>query len=589
MTRRPRSIRSRLHLTLCVAFLVVFSALCLQFVSERNGLDSLLDQRTAAAARRLDQSVELASRPLQTFAADYTYWTEFVEFVDAPSPDWAQINLLPPIETYHADAIWVHRTDGTVVFAHDVTGPSHAPSAVVSPGEIAESLNGDRTPHYFLRTGRGPMLIAAATIHQDGDPDHRTEPHGYFVVGRYLTAAALREVGQLSDAQVTVTDSAGAGSPRFGEITVSIPLPGRNGAPVAWLSARTAAPELVAARDASDRALLLHVALIGGVLLVLAAVIRVWITEPLGALARGLRTADSAGLEDLEQQEHEFGDLARIIRGYAERRELERELEARRRIELELRQEKALADRSSESKSHFLASMSHEIRTPMNGILALLELVRDTAKLEPEHREHLQVAHRSAERLLELINDILDLSKIESGRVEASIESFDLRLLIEEVAAPVRVQLESRDIQLHIRIDEALPSALVSEPTWLRQILTNLVGNAAKFTARGEISIAAIRATMETKRGVLDAVVLRVRDTGVGIPTGRLESVFEPFTQADRTTAQRYGGTGLGLAICRELVQRLDGAIRVESTVDEGSCFEVVLPLRPHDSDRAAA
>ncbi|MGH2722423.1 MAG: response regulator, partial [Actinomycetota bacterium] len=263
----------------------------------------------------------------------------------------------------------------------------------------------------------------------------------------------------------------------------------------------------------------------------------------------------------------EYVDLAldRVSLFESERRgraELERANE-----ELRIARDEALA--ASQLKSAFLANMSHEIRTPMNAVIGMTSVLLDSG-LDAAQREYAGMVRTAGESLLEIINGILDLSKIEAGRLTLESMEFDLRLVFEEVVELLAKRATDKGLELTALVDAAVPGRLRGDPGRLRQVLVNLVGNAVKFTPAGEI---ALRATPEEP--ATDRAVLRfeVRDTGIGIPADVQQHLFEPFYQVDSSDTRTHGGTGLGLAISRQLVDLMGGGLRVESDVGAGSCF----------------
>lgn len=245
----------------------------------------------------------------------------------------------------------------------------------------------------------------------------------------------------------------------------------------------------------------------------------------------------------------------------------------------DLKEAKIIAEESNAAKSDFLATMSHEIRTPMNGMLVMAELLA-SAELTQRHRRYADVIVKSGQSLLSIINDILDFSKIESGKLELEVTEFSPSEVAEDVLNLFWERAASKGLDLAARVDNNVPDRVMADPVRLNQVLSNLVNNAIKFTDSGFVEL-----TISCNSTVSDAPGLQldcaVRDSGIGIPEDKCETIFESFAQADQSTTRRFGGTGLGLAICKRLVEAMGGDIRASSVVGDGSTFHFTINVQP--------
>jgi signal transduction histidine kinase/AmiR/NasT family two-component response regulator len=302
------------------------------------------------------------------------------------------------------------------------------------------------------------------------------------------------------------------------------------------------------------------------------------VSSPIGKLeqtARHVTANRDYGVRITKESDDEVGALVDAFNGMLG------EIQESDRV---LREALDRAETATAAKSDFLATMSHEIRTPLNGVLGTLGLLQDTS-LDDEQRELTATVRFCADNLLMLLNDLLDFSKIEAGRVELEITDISMRQIVDDVRDLLGANASEKGLVLECDVGHDVPEVLRGDPSRIRQVLLNFLGNAIKFTAEGSVSIHVTVAREEEERVF---VRMGVRDSGIGIPEEQSQRLFQPFTQVDASTTRRYGGTGLGLAICKRLSEQMGGSVGVSSESGTGSEFWFTVPLARASGERPA-
>lgn len=524
-------------------------------------LEQIADYQFRERRGALTGILEVRSQSLFSFAKDYSFWDDTVRFLGTRDEEWATANFDLALETYEADWVGVYGIGAEFAYGVDSSGAKGVSWLQYTRKQIQDLFRTSPICHFYEQTPFGIAEIVGSQIHNEADIDKR-DRKGYLFVGRLLSSKELVRLGKISNSVLTIVHSS---DPRVSDSAAQfyIPLRGEDRKTIALLEVKRSTPalEFASALNLTTITLMFLFTLIAVLALLIS--LRRWIDVPLRIISNSLESKTEDQLSELAKDDSEFGSIAQSITKAMQ-------------LEKELKEAHDIAQQSARTKSEFLANMSHEIRTPMNGIIGMAELLAES-NLEPEQLEMVDTIRGSSETLLAIIGDVLDFSKIEAGKLMIEMVPVEVCELVEEVAGLLSSAANQKGIELLTSIGSDVPANVISDPVRIRQILTNLCGNAIKFTEVGEV----VMEVRVAKRGeVEDILEFSVRDTGIGIPENRLKTIFESFTQVDGSTTRKYGGSGLGLTISRRLCELMGGEISAKSEIGKGSEFVVKLPVK---------
>ncbi len=542
--------------------------------------DSYAELKTGST-NILQSKTTLASK----FVNDVSYWTELLNATAKADSNWFKDEFVSSVKNYSFNYLWILNENGNLVYHKDVDINADIIFFDIDTTLLLERLKANAFQNFYAQYNGNITNIIIAPIQPTSDAKRLTKPAGYLICGKRYDAAFIKEVAKLSPGtnfSIVDNKSIQTDSIDYKKYTASYTQYFNNfsGQKIAALQASKNFAVISSYNEKLKSYILLYLIFLFILLVTYYQFLRIKVLDPIAILSNALNEKDGSKLINLKTKKDEFSDLAYMIDdSFVKNNQLQQEIELRKKTEDELKKsafeleratiDKIRAEQDKIAKSEFLSTMSHEIRTPINGVIGVANLLK-SENLTASQRDLVNTLSFSSNHLLSVVTDILDFSKIESGTLSFDAVQFNIAEICNAVQRLYTPIASEKNISIAIENDEAVGQYLTGDSIRLCQILNNLVGNAVKFTKAGEVVLS--YKLLSNKNGK-QLVEFSVKDSGIGIAADKLETIFEGFSQADRTISADYGGTGLGLTITKKLIELQGGEITVASELNKGTTF----------------
>ncbi len=555
--KRDYGVNSRLLLIITLTGVLFILFILSLYLSERRSYRIVFESSRQQLEQEANALVNISNRTQGDLAWDYTYWDEFVSALKSRDTYWYEENISTIISSFHMDYAVVYDSDYKI--AHEASSNSITIKHFI-PDSVFSEFKKNPKINFYIATSNGVLEICGASVHPSNDPTHKaTEPSGYLLVGKLWDKVFIKELSDLSGTNISLleSDAVPVKTDKF-NVSSTVILNGWNGKPVGSIVFTREHEGLKLYKQSSTRMILLLLAsIIVTWLLIRLALIR-WVVRPLDLIKSIIATEELKHIKELQKAPGEFKQIAELLGRHLRQKE-------------ELIAAKDKAEESERLKSSFLTNISHEIRTPMNGIMGFAGLLKEPDLTGEQQQKYIKIIEESGNRMINIINDLVNISKIESGLLDLNITQFNLNELLDYIYAYFKPEVERKGVQL--LLDKKLPTnevTIKSDREKVYSIVTNLVKNASKFTNNGFIKFGFDKIDNE--------LTFFVHDTGIGISSDKQKVIFNRFIQADTSLSKDYEGAGLGLTITKAYVEALGGKIWVKSEPDFGSSFYFTIP-----------
>jgi signal transduction histidine kinase/ActR/RegA family two-component response regulator len=490
-----------------------------------------------------------------------SFWDELVAFTKSEDKKWYHDNVEGDFESYESDYVGVYNLKNKLI-VKTTTGKIKTVDFI--PKGVFAQLYETKLNRFYLRIPEGIVEVFGATIHPTDDPKrNKYKPSGYFFIVRILDKKFTKDLEELSGSKITIVPNDYDKPNEKNEIATNVNLNDWQNNTIANIHF-----ERSFNLNFNNTKKILGIIILGTLvnLLIYLYCYRKWVYKPINLVTGILETKDEQLMTNLIKLKGEFGNIGYLFKENNEQRK-----------QLEIAKEKA--EESDKLKSAFLANLSHEIRTPMNAIMGFSDLLSDSELQEKDRLDYLKIIKNSGKNLTSIIEDLVEMSKIDSKQITPNYKAVDLDQCLAELYHAIRVTIpEEKGIDFSIIQDRKLANKILTDETKLKQILTNLITNAIKFTKHGSITVSSIIDEKE------NSIKIDVKDTGKGISEANLQIIFDRFRRIEDDFSIEVSGLGLGLSISKAYVELLGGAISVESEFGKGSLFSFTIPLKYDES-----
>jgi signal transduction histidine kinase/CheY-like chemotaxis protein/sensor domain CHASE-containing protein len=522
---------------------------------------------------------------LEKFVFDNSYWTELLNATSKADTTWFNDECISSVKNYGLNYIWILNEKGNLVYNKDVGINNDIAFIDIDTAIFLQAVKKNPFQNFYIKFNGSISQIIVAPIQPTSDAERLTKPAGYLICGKRYDAVFLKEFSNIvpsTNFNVVENIEVTKDSIDYKKYTANYKQYFNNffGEKIAALQATKNFKVIGSYNENLKTYILLYLIFLFILLVIFYHFLRIKVLNPIGILSNALSKKDGSKLDILKSKKDEFADLAYMIDdSFVKNEQLQLEVDLRKKTEEELKKsafeleratiDKIRAEQDKIAKAEFLSTMSHEIRTPINGVIGVANLLK-SENLTPSQRELVNTLSFSSNHLLSVLTDILDFSKIESGNISFDSVQFNLNEICKNVIGLYGPSASAKSISLTLADDNGVAEYLHGDSVRLCQILNNLVGNAIKFTDSGKIilSYKLIR-QIDNKQ----TIEFSIKDTGIGIVAEKLHTIFDSFSQADKSITTNYGGTGLGLAITKKLIELQGGTIAVDSIVNEGTVF----------------